>query len=147
MALDRERASLWGLDSGLDGRVRGTGRGADAAEAPDPMLEAANIAGAPTGYEDIDGVRHAWFRKDLLPPGSEVSIPTAGRFERDGKFYVPEATWAAAHPAGDDFSSFLEKAFKVGIPALMTAGIGSGLGLFGPAAQAGFGAEAVGGGS
>ena len=47
MAIDRERASLWGLDSGLEGRVRGTGRGDGAAEQVDPLVEAANAAAAP----------------------------------------------------------------------------------------------------
>ena len=142
MAIDRERSTLWGLDSGLDDRVRGTGRGDGAAEQVDPLVEAANAAGAQSGHETIDGVPYYWF-KDVNNPG----IPTEGSFIKDNKRYVTAEAFGRAHPSSDGFSNFLEKAFKVGIPALMTAGIGSGLGLFGPAAQAGFGAEAVGGGS
>ena len=108
MAIDRERETLWGLDSGLEGRVRGTGRGDGAGEPVDPLVEAANAAAAPSGYEDINGVRHVWHKRaDVDRMGSYASIPSEGQFERDGKIYVPESEWVKAHPYQDGLANKL----------------------------------------
>lgn len=83
----------------------------------DPLVVAANLAAAPSGYEDINGTRYVWHTRSLLLPGSEASIPTAGRFERDGKIYVPESAWVSAHPRTENFFD------RFGV-ALATAALG-----------------------
>ena len=91
-----------------DYRVRGTGRGSDAAEPLDPIVEAANAAAAPSGYEVIDGVNYVWHRRaDVDRMGSYASIPSATQFERDGKIYVAESEWVKAHPRKDGWADKL----------------------------------------
>ena len=105
----------------------------------DPLVTAANEAGAQSGHEVIDGKTYYWF-KDINNPG----IPTEGSFIRDGKIYVTPEAFLAAHPRQDSWADSLWMLPMAGLGGITA---GAAFGGAGAAEAAGGAGAATGGGA